>query len=82
LNSMRKRRNVPVFAVLVAVSLTLSTFAIISSNQEFAGILKPSLEIRTGDACWVPFELSLKYNLIHKSSRRSIKIFEISIIIY
>jgi hypothetical protein len=79
---MRKRRNVLVFAVLAAVSLTMSTFAIIPFNQEFAGILIPSLEIRTGDACWVPFELSLKCNFIHMSFRRSIKIFEISTIIY
>ena len=46
-----------VFAVLAAVSLTMSTFAIISSNREFAVTLEPSLEIRTADACWVPFEL-------------------------
>ena len=73
---MRKRRNVLVLAVLAAVSLTMSTFAIIPFNQEFAGILKPGLEIRTGDACWVPFELSLKCNLILKNARRSINILD------
>ncbi|MGB7633729.1 MAG: hypothetical protein WBL68_08385 [Nitrososphaeraceae archaeon] len=39
MNSMCKRRNVLVLAVLAAVSLTMSTFAIIPSNQEFAGTL-------------------------------------------